>query len=766
MAISPFTLLQTDGVFFPHLGYTEVKPMNRSCIEIRGARENNLKNVTLNIPKHQLTVFTGVSGSGKSSLVFDTIAAEAQRQLNETFTAFVQGFMPHYGQPDVEAIENLNAPIIIDQKRVGGGARSTAGTYTDIAAVLRLLFSRAGQPYVGPSFHFSFNVPQGMCPECEGIGQTVQLDLEKFLDKSKSLNQGAILHPDFKVAKWMWKTYAQSGFFDNDKPLEQYSDEEMKVLLYGASGHKVAFADFNLTYLGLVERFTKKDTATMSERNRAVFEQFTTAQVCPLCHGARLKQEALNCRIQGKNIAELSDLEVTALIDFLRSLPDESTLRVAESLIERLTHMVDIGLGYLSLGRGTATLSGGESQRLKMIRHLGNSLTDMLYILDEPSVGLHARDVARLNGLLRKLRDKGNTVLVVEHDPDVIRIADHIVDMGPGAGTHGGEVVFEGSYEELKRSDTLTGRHLSQHLPLKQDVRSPTGWMTVERANLHNLKDVTAQIPTGVLTVVTGVAGSGKSTLINDIFVEQHPDAVVIDQSRIGANSRSAPATYTGIMDEIRKTFAKASGGNASLFSFNSEGSCPNCNGLGVVYTDLAFMEGVTSPCEICEGKRYKPEVLAYTLRGKNISDVLDMTVEEALEFFSEKKIKAVLQAMNDVGLSYLKLGQPLSTVSGGEGQRLKLATELHKQGSVYVMDEPTTGLHLSDIGLLMQIIDRLVDAGNSVILIEHHLDVIRQADWIIDLGPEGGRAGGEVLYSGPPAKLVNESRSITSRYL
>ncbi|GEM46399.1 ATP-binding cassette domain-containing protein [Deinococcus cellulosilyticus] len=740
--------------------------MSHAFIEIHGARENNLKNVSLRIPKEKITVFTGVSGSGKSSLVFDTIAAEAQRQLNETFTAFAQGFLPHYGQPDVDRIEHLNAPIIIDQKRVGGGSRSTVGTYTDIASFLRVLFSRVGQPHVGAAFRFSFNTPQGMCPECEGIGKTVQIDLDKFLDRSKSLNQGAILHPDFKVGKWMWKVYAQSGFFDNDKPLEQYSDEEMQILLYGAGGRKVSFSDFNLTYLGLMERFTKKDSATMSERNRAVFEQFTTTLTCPVCHGQRLNQEALACKIDGRNIAELSDLESVALVEFLKRLDDPVARRVADKLIERLEHLVDIGLGYLSLSRETATLSGGESQRIKMVRHLGNSLTNMLYILDEPSVGLHARDVGRLNGLLRKLCDKGNTVLVVEHDPDVIRIADHIVDMGPAAGTHGGEVVFEGTYEALKTSGTLTGRHLGQHLPIKQKGRPPTGWMTVEHATLHNLKDVTVQIPTGVLTVVTGVAGSGKSTLINDIFVEQHPDAVVIDQSRVGANSRSAPATYTGIMDEIRKSFAKASGAPASLFSFNSEGSCPNCNGLGVVYTDLAFMEGISTPCEVCEGKRYKAEVLIHTLRGKTISDVLDMTVEEAVPFFTEKKIQPVLQALFDVGLSYLKLGQPLSTLSGGEGQRLKLATELHKQGSIYVMDEPTTGLHLSDIGLIMKIIDRLVDAGNSVILIEHHLDVIRQADWIIDLGPEGGSGGGEVLFSGPPGKLQDEPRSITGRFI
>lgn len=743
--------------------------MSQGFIEIRGARENNLKDISLDIPKQKITVFTGVSRSGKSSLVFDTIAAEAQRQLNETFTAFVQGFLPSHGQPDVDRIEHLNAPIIIDQKRVGGGARSTVGTYTDIAALLRLLFSRVGQPYVGPAYAFSFNTPQGMCPECEGIGKTVQLDLERFLDRSKSLNGGAILHPEFKVGKWMWKMYPLSRLFDNDKPIRNYNEEELHALLYGADV-KVSWGEFGSKHEGLVERFTrmyiKKDAAVMSERNRAVFEQFTTTQTCPVCHGARLNQAHLACRISGRNIAEIADLEATALITFLKGFADPVAVKVAARLAERVQHLVDIGLGYLSLSQETSTLSGGESQRVKMIRHLGNSLTEMLYILDEPSVGLHVRDVARLNGLLGKLRDKGNTVLVVEHDPDVIAVADHLVDIGPKAGTHGDEVVFEGSYQDLKHADTLTGQFLKQHLPIKQAVRQPIGKMTVEKANLHNLKNVPVDIPTGVLTVVTGVAGSGKSTLINDVFLAQHPEALVVDQSRVTANSRSAPTTYTGIMDDIRKAFSKANCVNASLFSFNSEGSCPNCNGLGVVYTDLAFMAGIVSTCEICEGRRFKPEVLAYTLRGKTISDVLDMTAEEALAFFTEKRIKAVLQAMNDVGLGYLKLGQPLSTVSGGEGQRLKLATELHKQGSVYVMDEPTTGLHLSDIGLLMGTIDRLVDAGNTVILIEHHLDVIRQADWIIDLGPEGGSAGGEVLFAGPPEALATCDRSITASYI
>jgi excinuclease UvrABC ATPase subunit len=745
---------------------------NPDFLTVRGARQNNLKNISLSIPKNKITVFTGVSGSGKSSLVFDTIAAEAQRQLNETFTNFVQGFLPSYGQPDVEAIENLNAPIIIDQKRVGGGSRSTVGTYTDIAGLLRLLFSRAATPSAGAAFAYSFNNPQGMCLECEGIGKTVQLNLDKFLDKKKSINGGALLHPEFKVGKWIWKIYARSGLFDNDKPLEQFSPDEWQKLLYGTDTElKVSFGgDIGLQYEGVVERFTrsyiKKDAAAMSERNRTIFEQFVNSQTCPVCDGARLNQAALQSQLNGLNIAQMSNLEIDKLIGALEHFEDPIAKRIGEKLLERLEHLVQIGLGYLTLSRETTTLSGGESQRVKMIRHLGNSLTNMLYILDEPSVGLHARDVARLNGLLQKLRDKGNTVLVVEHDPDVIAIADHVVDIGPKAGTHGGEVVFEGSVAALQESGTLTGKFLKHSLPFKAEVRRAKGQIGVENANLNNLKNISLEIPTGVLTVVTGVAGSGKSTLIHDVFLAQNPNAIVIDQSRVTASVRSAPATYTGIMDEIRSAFAKANAVSPSLFSFNSSGCCPNCNGLGVVYTDLAFMEGITSDCDVCEGKRFKPDVLGYTLRGKTISDVLEMTVEEALGFLTEKKIKPVLQAMFDVGLGYIHLGQPLSTISGGEGQRLKLATELHKKGSVYVMDEPTTGLHLSDISQLLAIINKLVDAGNTVILIEHHLDVIRQADWLIDLGPEGGRAGGEVLFAGVPKDLLKVAGSLTAQHL
>jgi excinuclease UvrABC ATPase subunit len=742
-------------------------------IVVRGARENNLKDVTLRIPKRQITVFTGVSGSGKSSLVFDTIAAEAQRQLNETFARFVQGFLPSYGQPDFDAIENLNSPIIIDQKRVGGGSRSTVGTFTELLGDLRLVFSHSGQPQAGPPAAFSFNNPRGMCPACDGIGRKVQLNLERFLDRSKSLRGGALLHPEFKVDSWIWKIYAQSGLFDLEKPIANYSEDELRTLLYGLPDGqelKVSFGGFAYQYEGLSQRFERmylaKDALNMSERKRLVFEQFVDTQTCPACHGARLNREALESRIEGRNIAELCDLEARDLVQVLTGFSDPSARRLSSRLLERLEHLVSVGLGYLSLSRETTSLSGGESQRVKLIRHLGNSLTDMLYILDEPSVGMHPRDVTRLNDLLRELRDKGNTVLVVEHDPDVMAVADHIVDLGPHAGSRGGEIVFEGTYQDLKRANTLTGQFITQDAPIKSQVRRAKSWLHIEDATLHNLKNVSVKIPQGALTVVTGVSGAGKSSLINGVFLAQHPEAIVIDQSRVSASIRSAPATFVGIMDEIRSSFAKENKVSASLFSFNSEGSCPNCNGLGVTYTDLAFMEGAASTCEVCEGKRFKPEVLAYILRGKTISDVLEMTVDDALAFFTEKKIRAVVQAMFDVGLGYLKLGQPLSTVSGGEGQRLKLATELHKAGSVYVMDEPTTGLHLSDIGRLMRIVDRLVDAGNTVILIEHHLDVIRQADWIIDLGPEGGRDGGELLFAGVPTGLLEIERSITARYL
>lgn len=746
---------------------------NQEYIVISAARENNLKNVSLRIPKRKITIFTGVSGSGKSSIVFDTIAAESTRLLNENFSMFVRNFLPRYPQPDADAIENLSMAVIVDQKRLGGGSHSTMGTITDISPILRLLFSRVGQPYVGQANMFSFNDPQGMCPECNGIGRKLGIDLKKAVDMSKSLNEGAIMLPDYKVDSWDWTIVVQSGSFDPDKKLSDYSGEELEKLLYGkARKVKMDFAGkaTNITVEGIIEKFTnkyiKQDVKTKSERTQKAVAPFISEGPCPSCHGARLSQAALNCRINGLNIAEMSSTEVGQLVSIIREIDDSVAAPMVKSLTERLQHLVDIGLDYLTLDRETDTLSGGESQRVKMVKHLSGSLVDVTYIFDEPSVGLHPRDVHRLNELLQKLRDKGNTVIVVEHDPDVIKVADHIVDVGPHAGSRGGTIVYEGSFQGLLESDTLTGNHMKRPLLLKPDSRQPSGKLSIKNATLHNLKDVSVDIPTGVLTVVTGVAGSGKSTLIHDIFLRQHPDAIVIDQSAVGVSTRSNPATYTGIMDDVRKAFASANKVNQGLFSFNSKGACENCQGLGVVYTDLAFLESVKLPCEVCGGRRFKEEVLAYKYHGKSIAEVLEMTVEQALEFFELKEVVRKLQAMSDVGLNYITLGQPLSTLSGGECQRIKLASELHKNGSIYVMDEPTTGLHMSDIGHLLAIMNRLVDAGNTVIVIEHNLEVISQADWIIDMGPDGGSNGGQVVFTGTPQQIIQAKQSITGKYL
>ncbi|WP_406795446.1 MULTISPECIES: ATP-binding cassette domain-containing protein [Brevibacillus] len=745
---------------------------NQEYIVISGARENNLKNVSLRIPKRKITIFTGVSGSGKSSIVFDTIAAESTRLLNENFSMFVRNFLPRYPQPDTDAIENLSMAVIVDQKRLGGGSHSTMGTITDISSILRLLFSRVGQPNVGQANMFSFNDPQGMCPECNGIGRKLGVDLSKAVDMSKSLKEGAILLPDYKVDGMEWNMLVQRGF-DPDKKLSDYSDEELERLLY-AKARKVemqfAGKAVNITVEGVLEKFTnkyiKQDVKTKSERTQKAVAPFISEGPCSSCHGARLNQAALNCKINGLNIAEMSSMEVGRLIRIIAEIDDSVAAPMVKSLTERLQHLVDIGLDYLTLDRETDTLSGGESQRVKMVKHLSGSLVDVTYIFDEPSVGLHPRDVHRLNELLQKLRDKGNTVIVVEHDPDVIKVADHIVDVGPHAGSHGGTIVYEGSFQGLLESGTLTGTHMKRPLQLKQDSRKASGKLTIEDATLHNLRNVSVDIPTGVLTVVTGVAGSGKSTLINEIFLSKHPDAIVIDQSAVGVSTRSNPATYTGIMDDVRKAFASANKVNQGLFSFNSKGACENCQGLGVVYTDLAFLESVKLPCEVCGGRRFKEEVLAYKLNGKSIAEVLEMTVEQALEFFEQKEVVRKLQAMSDVGLNYITLGQPLSTLSGGECQRIKLASELHKKGSIYVMDEPTTGLHMSDIGHLLEIMNRLVDTGNTVIVIEHNLDVISQADWIIDMGPDGGSNGGQVIFEGTPPQIIHAEQSITGRYL
>lgn len=746
---------------------------NQEYIIISGARENNLKNVSLRIPKRKITIFTGVSGSGKSSIVFDTIAAESTRLLNENFSMFVRNFLPRVPQPDTDGIENLSMAVIVDQKRLGGGSHSTMGTITDISPILRLLFSRVGQPYVGEAHMFSFNDPQGMCPECNGIGRRLGIDMSKAVDMSKSLNEGAILLPGYGVNSWEWNMILQSGSFDPDKKLSEYSDEDLEQLLYGkARKVKMDFAGkaTNITVEGVIEKFSnkyiKQDVKTKSERTQQTVAPYISEGPCSSCRGARLNQAALSCRINGRNIAEMSSMEVGQLIHVIREIDDPAAAPVIKSLTERLQHLVDIGLDYLTLNRETDTLSGGESQRVKMVKHLSGSLVDVTYIFDEPSVGLHPRDVHRLNELLQKLRDKGNTVIVVEHDPDVIKVADHIVDVGPHAGSRGGTIVYEGSFEGLLESGTLTGNFMKRPLRLKHESRQPSGKLSIKDATLHNLQNVSVDIPTGVLTVVTGVAGSGKSTLINEVFLSQHPDAIVIDQSAVGVSTRSNPATYTGIMDDVRKAFASANKVSPSLFSFNSKGACENCQGLGVVYLELSFFESVKLPCEVCGGKRFKEEVLAYKLNGKSIAEVLEMTVEQALEFFELKEVVRRLQAMSDVGLNYITLGQPLSTLSGGECQRIKLASELHKKGSIYVMDEPTTGLHMSDIGHLLGIMNRLVDAGNTVIVIEHNLDVISQADWIIDMGPDGGSKGGQVVFEGLPSQIIHAEQSITGRYL
>jgi excinuclease UvrABC ATPase subunit len=747
--------------------------MSQEYIEIRGARENNLKNVSLSIPKRKITIFTGVSGSGKSSIVFDTIATEAQRLLNENFSLFVRNFLPKYPQPDADSLENLSMAVVVDQKRLGGGSHSTVGTITDIFTVLRLLFSRVGKPHVGNYNLFSFNDPQGMCSECNGIGRKVGLDLDKAFDMNQTLNNGAILLPEYQVDTWYWNILTQSKLFNNNKKLKDFKKDEMDLLLYSEPykvKQKLAGKDINFTYEGIVKKFHTKyilrDVKTMSARTQKMVEPFISFGPCPLCKGARLSQQALKCKIDGMNIAEMSALEVGELIHVIKKIKDAPAEPIIKTLVQRLGYLVDIGLEYLSLNRETSTLSGGESQRIKMVKHLSGSLVDVIYIFDEPSIGLHPRDVHRLNELLVKLRDKGNTVLVVEHDPDVIKVADYIVDVGPKAGSAGGNIVYRGDFPGLLKADTLTGKHVKRHLAVKATPRQPTGKLSISKAKVNNLQNVSANIPTGVLTVITGVAGSGKSSLIHQAFLRQHPDAIVIDQSAVGSNSRSNPATYTGILDDIRKTFATVNKVSPSLFSFNSTGACPNCQGLGVTYTNLAFLDEVKLPCDVCGGKRFKDEVLAYKFNEKSISDVLEMTVDQALEVFDAKEIRNRLKAMSDVGLNYLTLGQPLSTLSGGECQRIKLASELHKNSSIYVLDEPTTGLHMSDTGHLLEIMNRLVETGNTVIVIEHNIDVIKNADWIIDMGPEGGNKGGKIVFEGTPKDLMKTKGSLTGEYL
>ncbi|MFJ2133747.1 ATP-binding cassette domain-containing protein [Streptomyces sp. NPDC087845] len=745
---------------------------NRSIV-ITGARANNLREVSLSVPKGRITVFTGVSGSGKSSIVFGTIAVESQRQLNETFTWFIRNRLPKYERPPVDSIDDLSVAIVVDQKPLGGNVRSTVGTMTDIWSVIRVLFSRYGTPSAGPATAYSFNDPGGMCPECDGVGRTVRLDIDRAIDVTKSLNEGALLLPGLSVGSWEWQLYAGSGRFDNDRPLAEFTEEELHLLLYGG-GFTVRLqlksASADMRFEGIAERFTrlylKRDTEALSERRREAARRFTTESVCATCDGARLNAAALATRIGGLSVADYGRMEAADLVDVLAGIDDPVAGPIASAARERLERLVGIGLGYLSLDRETTTLSGGEGQRLKMVRHLGSSLTGLTFVFDEPSVGLHPRDVSRLNDLLVRLRDRGNTVIVVEHDPDVIAVADHVVDMGPRAGADGGHVVFEGPVDRLRRADTLTGRCLRRRTPLKEAVRSPTGRMPVTGAALHNLKDVDVAFPEGVLTVVTGVAGSGKSTLVSRVFTAAYPEAVVIDQGAITASSRSTPASYIGALDSIRKTFARENNVEPGLFSFNSSGACGHCQGRGVIHTDLAFMDPVTTTCQACEGRRFHDDVLKHRVGGASIVDVLETTAARAAGLFHDRALLRKLHTLDEVGLTYLTLGQPLSTLSGGERQRIKLATQLHRTGSVYVLDEPTTGLHMADTGTLVDLLDRLVDAGNSVICVEHNLDVLKRADWVIDLGPEGGRNGGALVFEGTPAALLGHRTSFTAEYL
>jgi excinuclease UvrABC ATPase subunit len=768
-------------------------------IRVENARVNNLKGVTVALPKRRITVFTGVSGSGKSSLVFDTIAAESQRLINETYSAFVQGFMPTLARPVVDVLEGLTTVITVDQRPMGGDVRSTVGTATDANAMLRILFSRLGEPHIGPAVAFSFNVPTrrasgaltvdrgkgerivvrnvvyqgGMCPRCEGRGTVSDIDLTQLYDDTKSLNEGAITIPGYKPGGWLVRSFTESGFLDPDKPIRRYTKKELHDFL-SKEPTKVKMKGINTTYEGLIPKvqksFFSKDRASLQPHIREFVERAATFAACPDCGGTRLSEVARSSRIAGISIADACAMQISDLGEWVRGLEEPSVAPLLGSLQYTLDSFVEIGLGYLSLDRASGTLSGGEAQRTKMIRHLGSALTDVTYVFDEPTIGLHPHDVLRMNDLLVQLRDKGNTVLVVEHKPEVIEIADHVVDLGPGAGTAGGEVVFEGTVAGLRAGDTITGRHLDDRASLKASVRSASGVLEVRGATTHNLQDVDVDIPLGVLVVMTGVAGSGKSSLIEG-SVAGRDGVVLVDQSPIRGSRRSNPATYTGMLDSIRKAFAKANGVKASLFSPNSDGACPNCNGNGVVYTELGFMDTVATTCEVCEGKRFEPSVLEHTLGGRDISEVLAMPVTEALAFFGDGEAKTpaahrILQRLADVGLGYLSLGQPLTTLSAGERQRLKLAIHMAEQGGVYVLDEPTSGLHLADVDHLLGMLDQLVESGTSVIVIEHHQAVMAHADWIIDLGPGAGNDGGRVVFEGTPADLVAARSTLTGRHL
>jgi excinuclease UvrABC ATPase subunit len=772
---------------------------SHDLIRVHGARENNLKDVDVELPKRRLTVFTGVSGSGKSSLVFDTIAAESQRLINETYSAFIQGFMPNQARPEVDVLEGLTTAIIVDQERMGSDPRSTVGTATDTGAMLRILYSRLGKPHIGSPQAFSFNVASisgagavtmerggrtvkerrefnivgGMCPRCEGRGSVNDIDLTALYDDSKSLNEGALTIPGFSMDGWYGRIFNGCGFFDPDKPICKFTKKELDSLLH-KEATRLKIDGVNLTYMGLIPQIKKsflaKDVEAMQPHIRAFVARAVTFTTCPDCDGTRLSDTARSSKIKGKSIADICAMQISDLAEWIGGLDEKSVAPLLASLRHTLDSFVEIGLGYLSLDRPAGTLSGGEAQRVKMIRHLGSALTDVTYVFDEPTIGLHPHDIQRMNELLLQLRDKGNTVLVVEHKPEVIAIADHIVDLGPGAGGDGGQVVFEGSIQGLRKSDTVTGRHLDDRASLKEEVRSSSGGLQVRGANTHNLQDVDVDIPLGVLAVLTGVAGSGKSSLIDD-SVAGRDGVVTIDQGPIRGSRRSNPATYTGLLDPIRKAFAKANGVKPALFSSNSEGACPTCNGAGVIFTELGVMATVESPCEECEGKRFQASVLEYTLGGKNIAEVLALSVTDALDFFGDGDAATtaahkILERLADVGLGYLSLGQPLTTLSGGERQRLKLASHMGDKGDVYVLDEPTSGLHLADVEQLLSLLDRLVDSGKSVIVIEHHQAVMAHADWIIDLGPGAGHDGGRVVFEGTPRDLVSKRSTLTGEHL
>lgn len=772
---------------------------SHDLIRVQGARVNNLKNISVEIPKRRLTVFTGISGSGKSSLVFDTIAAESQRMINETYSTFVQGFMPTLARPDVDVLEGLTTAIIVDQERMGANPRSTVGTATDANALLRILFSRLGQPHIGSPQAFSFNVASisgagavtfekggekvkerrefsitgGMCPRCEGTGNVTDFDLTALYDDSKSLSEGAITIPGFSMDGWYGRIFKGSGYFDPDKPIAKYTKKELNDLLH-REPTKIKVDGINLTYEGLIPKIQRsmlsKDKEAMQPHIRAFVERAVTFTTCPECEGTRLNEGARSSKIKGVSIADACSMQISDLAEWVSGIRDESVAPLLSTLRHTLDSFVSIGLGYLSLERPSGTLSGGESQRTKMIRHLGSSLTDVTYVFDEPTVGLHPHDIQRMNELLLQLRDKGNTVLVVEHKPELIEIADHVVDLGPGAGSDGGEVTFEGTVKGLRGSKTVTGRHLDDRAALKPEVRTPSGTIEVRGANANNLKNVDVDIPLGTLVVVTGVAGSGKSSLLTG-SVSGRDGVVSVDQGAIKGSRRSNPATYTGLLEPIRKAFARENGVKPALFSANSEGACPNCNGAGVIYTDLGVMAGVETVCEVCEGKRFEATVLEYTFGGRNIAEVLSMPVSEAKSFFGpgESAIPAahtILARLADVGLGYVQLGQPLTTLSGGERQRLKLATRMAEKGDVYVLDEPTSGLHLADVENLLGLLDRLVDSGKSVIVIEHHQAVMAHADWIIDIGPGAGHDGGQIVYEGTPADLVRKPSTLTGEHL